>query len=176
MWSTGIVSNVLYLALFWGQLSYLLFCKGLNIPSLFSFGIFIFFSFSPNQRLLAVSLLDSTVKVFFADTLKVSQVTCKPWMGCLQLTLLKAFHKKILLYLVKYIIQYILVKLKTFFFHVIRIWDVRWKVLLIFLFRRFVLCLPYILYIVNLEVHLFHSKIFCNSLIFSIVFPVFVWP
>ena len=27
--------------------------------------------FSPNQRLLAVSLLDYTVKVFFADTLKV---------------------------------------------------------------------------------------------------------
>ena len=44
------------------------------MPSLFSFGVFIFFSFSPNQRLLAVSLLDSTVKVFFADTLKVSQV------------------------------------------------------------------------------------------------------
>ena len=27
--------------------------------------------YSPDQRLLAVSLLDSTVKVFFADTLKV---------------------------------------------------------------------------------------------------------
>ena len=31
---------------------------------------FILFN-SPNQRLLAVSLLDCTVKVFFADTLKV---------------------------------------------------------------------------------------------------------
>ena len=30
-----------------------------------------FFVFSPNHRLLAVSLLDCTVKVFFADTLKV---------------------------------------------------------------------------------------------------------
>ena len=29
---------------------------------------------SPNQRLLAVSLLDCTVKVFFADTLKVCSV------------------------------------------------------------------------------------------------------
>ena len=28
--------------------------------------------FSPNQRLLAVSLLDCTVKILFADTLKVS--------------------------------------------------------------------------------------------------------
>ena len=27
--------------------------------------------YSPDQRLLAVALLDSTVKVFFADTLKV---------------------------------------------------------------------------------------------------------
>ena len=27
--------------------------------------------YSPDQRLLAVSLLDSTVKVFFADSLKV---------------------------------------------------------------------------------------------------------
>ena len=33
---------------------------------------FISFPFSPDQRLLAVSLLDSTVKVFFSDTLKVS--------------------------------------------------------------------------------------------------------
>ena len=32
---------------------------------------FFFFFNSPNQRLLAVSLLDCTVKVFFADTLKV---------------------------------------------------------------------------------------------------------
>ena len=30
--------------------------------------------YSPNGRLLAVALLDSTIKVFFADTLKVSQV------------------------------------------------------------------------------------------------------
>lgn len=29
------------------------------------------FNFSPDQRLIAVSLLDNTVKVFFADTLKV---------------------------------------------------------------------------------------------------------
>ena len=34
---------------------------------------FILFN-SPNQRLLAVSLLDCTVKVFFADTLKVCWV------------------------------------------------------------------------------------------------------
>ena len=29
------------------------------------------FLFSPNQKVLALSLLDSTVKIFFADTLKV---------------------------------------------------------------------------------------------------------
>lgn len=33
--------------------------------------------YSPNQKLLAVSLLDCTVKVFYADTLKVHDC-----MGC----------------------------------------------------------------------------------------------
>lgn len=34
-------------------------------------GLFCLCSYSPDQRLIAVSLLDNTVKVFFADTLKV---------------------------------------------------------------------------------------------------------
>lgn len=34
--------------------------------------------YSPNQKLLAVSLLDCTVKVFYIDTLKVhDQTSCK---------------------------------------------------------------------------------------------------
>lgn len=34
-------------------------------------------SYSPDQRLLAVALLDSTIKVFFADSLKVYVHICE---------------------------------------------------------------------------------------------------
>lgn len=33
--------------------------------------------YSPNQKLLAVSLLDCTVKVFYVDTLKVCNQICR---------------------------------------------------------------------------------------------------
>ena len=43
-----------------------------NIYFICSYNAYIF---SPDYKLLAVSLLDNTVKVFFADTLKVSLTT-----------------------------------------------------------------------------------------------------
>lgn len=42
--------------------------------------------YSPNQKLLAVSLLDCTVKVFYVDTLKVhDQMGCQAVQSLMQL-------------------------------------------------------------------------------------------
>ena len=50
------------------------FCVCLSVFVLISFSLHWLYLFSPDQRLVVVALNDNTVKVFFADSLKVTEL------------------------------------------------------------------------------------------------------